>query len=154
MCCSPKNVYYQQHLSDEPYNVFFEAKQESPIYKVSGENMKGNNTFNAVLPDSLGGAFAMGDCVVEIQRNDIENRTTGVYLVGIIIHNRQIDKFVGFDRYHQTLKRVQYVPSDNVRIYMPFIKHVVEGWTFQKNNSTSKAKDFAYCKIIFPANKQ
>ena len=95
----------------------------------------------------------MGDCVVEMQRNDLENRTSEVRLVGITIHNRQTNNIIGFDRYHATLKRVKYEPSNNIKKYIPFIKHLAEGWTFRKNNSTVKTKDFAYCKVIFLASK-
>ncbi|MBN8689099.1 MAG: hypothetical protein J0M10_18965 [Chitinophagales bacterium] len=152
-CCSPKNPYYKGHFSSSGYNVFFEIKQEPSAYNVSGENTIGNNTFNATLPDSLGGAYTVGECVIEILRNDIENHTTEVRLVGINIHNRQTDKFIGFDRYHPTFRKVQYKPSDNVKIYLPFINKIVEGWTFQKKYSTGKTKNFAYCKIIFHASK-
>ena len=55
----------------------------------------------------------MGECVIEIQRNDIENHTTKVRLVGINIHNRQTDKFIGCDRYHPTFKKaVSYTHLD------------------------------------------
>ena len=153
MGCTPKNIYYNNHLSDSAYNIFFEAKQESPAYKVSGANMIAENIFNAVLPDSLGGAFNTGQCVVEIQRNDMKNQITDIRLVGITIYNKQTDIITGFDRYHQTLKRVRYEPSDNVKIYIPFIKQIAEKWTYHKSNSTTKTKDFAYCKIIFGSNK-
>lgn len=141
-------------MSDLAYNVFFEAKQQSPSYIVKGENTIGNNTFNAILPDSLGGAYSTGDCVVEVQRDDVKKKITDVRLVGITIYNRQLNMITGFDRYHQTLKKVQYKPSDSVRIYLPYIKHIVEGWTFDKKTSADKSKDFVYCKIFFVLAKK
>lgn len=149
ICCSPKNIYYNTHLSDLPYNVYFEAQHQYSAYAVKGENMIGINTFYAVLPDSLGGAYTTGDCVVEVQRDKVKKQTKDIRLIGITIYNKQLNRISGFDRYHQTFKRVQYKPSDSARIYIPFIKNIVEGWTFERINPTSKSKHFAYCKIFF-----
>ena len=101
--CSPRNPYYKNHLSDLPYNIFFEAKQEQKDYDIIGES-NSKSVLTYLLPDTIHGAFDSGNCVVEVKLNS-SNQIADINIIGMTLFGKHTNTITGFDKYHATYKR-------------------------------------------------
>ena len=154
--CSPRNPYYKAHLSDLPYNVFFEAKQEKNSYNIEGE-LNGINVLNYSLPDTMKGEFDSGNCVAEVEL-DRSNQVKNINLVGMTLFNKQTNTIIGFDRYAH--KRINNKIGHQFDEYVQFVKDKVGKLKFMNRSNDKSDMGKAYVKIIFhkktgyPANAE
>jgi hypothetical protein len=146
-CCSPRNPYYLNHLSDLPYNVFFEAELENNNnYDLNGES-NSSNGFEFLLPDNMKGGFDTGDCVAQVELNK-SNQITDVNIIGMTLFKKP-NTITRYDRYAVTSKRINYKIDPLFDEYVQFIKDMIGKLRFTNKDNTTNHTGKAYVKIVF-----